>query len=141
MQRWQRAINLVGQSTLADPWRWHVLDSAQLLAHLPPGAASLVDLGSGAGFPGLVLAVLGARGVVLVESDRRKAQFLREVARSTGTAVVVEAARIEDLPRRIAITRGHHRHHSQGEAHIAPYVPRGATGPTVPDRVATRVIG
>jgi 16S rRNA (guanine527-N7)-methyltransferase len=98
LKSWQRAINLVGQTTLSDPWRRHVLDSAQLLAHLPPGVTSLVDLGSGAGFPGLVLAVLGVRGVVLVESDQRKAQFLREVARATGTAVTVEATRIERLP-------------------------------------------
>jgi 16S rRNA (guanine527-N7)-methyltransferase len=97
LQRWQRAINLVGPATLADPWRRHILDSAQLRAHLPPGNASLVDLGSGAGFPGMVLAVLGVPGVVLIESDRRKAQFLREVARETGTAVTIRAERIERL--------------------------------------------
>jgi 16S rRNA (guanine527-N7)-methyltransferase len=97
LQRWQRAINLVGPATLADPWRRHILDSAQLLAHLPPGTASLVDLGSGAGFPGMVLAILGVPGVVLIESDRRKAQFLREVARETGTEVTVRAERIERL--------------------------------------------
>ena len=97
LERWQRAINLVGPTTLADPWRRHILDSAQLLAHLPPATASLVDLGSGAGFPGMVLAILGVPGVVLIESDRRKAQFLREVARATGTAVTVRAERIEEL--------------------------------------------
>jgi 16S rRNA (guanine527-N7)-methyltransferase len=57
-----------------------------------------VDLGSGAGFPGMVLAILGVPGVRLIESDLRKAQFLREVARATGTAVEVHAARIEHLP-------------------------------------------
>jgi 16S rRNA (guanine527-N7)-methyltransferase len=98
LQRWQRAINLVGPATLVDPWRRHILDSAQLLAHLPSGTASLVDLGSGAGFPGLVLAVLGVRGIVLIESDRRKAEFLRAVARATGTLVTVEDHRIERLP-------------------------------------------
>jgi len=97
LQRWQRAINLVGPATLADPWRRHILDSAQLLAHLPPDTVSLVDLGSGAGFPGMVLAVLGVPGVVLIESDRRKAQFVREVARATGTEVAVRAERIERL--------------------------------------------
>jgi len=97
LERWQRAINLVGPTTLADPWRRHILDSAQLLAHLPPATASLVDLGSGAGFPGMVLAILGVPGVVLIESDRRKAQFLREVARETGAAVTVRAERIEEL--------------------------------------------
>ena len=95
--RWQRAINLVGPATLADPWRRHVLDSAQLLAHLPAPASPLVDLGSGAGFPGMVLALLGVRGVALIEADRRKAQFLREVARATGTSVGVHDERLERL--------------------------------------------
>src|SRR5688572_14803801 len=95
---WQRAINLVGAATLADPWRRHILDSAQLMARLPPGARSVVDLGSGPGFPGMVLAILGAPGVVLIESDRRKVEFLREVARATATAVGLQAERIERLP-------------------------------------------
>jgi 16S rRNA (guanine527-N7)-methyltransferase len=98
LRRWQRAINLVGPATLDDPWRRHVLDSAQLAAYLPAGATSLVDLGSGAGFPGMVLALLGAPGVHLIESDRRKAQFLRETARATGARVTVHAERIEALP-------------------------------------------
>jgi 16S rRNA (guanine527-N7)-methyltransferase len=97
LRRWQRAINLVGPATLADPWRRHMLDSAQLLAHLPPDTASVVDLGSGAGFPGMVLALAGVPGVALIESDRRKAQFLREVARATDTEVTVRAERIEQL--------------------------------------------
>lgn len=98
LRRWQRAINLVGPATLADPWRRHFLDSAQLAAHIPAAAECLVDLGSGAGFPGMVLAVMGVRGVHLIESDRRKVQFLREVARATEVAVVVHAARIEEMP-------------------------------------------
>src|SRR5262245_58873059 len=81
LRQWQRTINLVGPATLADPWRRHILDSAQLWAHLPGGARVLVDLGSGAGLPGLVLAILGAPDVHLIESDRRKAAFLREAAR------------------------------------------------------------
>lgn len=97
LRRWQRAINLVGPATLADPWRRHFLDSAQLAAHVPAAATSLVDLGSGAGFPGIVLALLGVRGVHLIESDRRKAQFLREVARATGASVTVHAERIEQM--------------------------------------------
>jgi len=97
LERWQPAINLVGRATLADPWRRHLLDSAQLVAHLPPAAGSIVDLGSGAGFPGMVLAILGARPVTLIESDRRKAQFLREVARATTTDVTIRAERIEQV--------------------------------------------
>jgi 16S rRNA (guanine527-N7)-methyltransferase len=98
LRRWQPAINLVGAATLADPWRRHFLDSAQLAAHVPAGAARLVDLGSGAGFPGMVLAILGVPGVDLIESDRRKAQFLREVARATEAAVRVHVERIERMP-------------------------------------------
>ena len=97
LRRWQPAINLVGAATLADPWRRHFLDSAQLAAHVPSAARSCIDVGSGAGFPGMVLALLGVSGVHLIESDRRKAQFLREVARATGAAVAVHAERIERL--------------------------------------------
>ena len=96
LRHWQRAINLVGASTLADPWRRHILDSGQLKAHLPADARSLVDLGSGAGLPGLILAIMGVPEVHLVESDRRKAAFLRTCAMELGLAGVrIHAARIE----------------------------------------------
>jgi 16S rRNA (guanine527-N7)-methyltransferase len=98
LERWQRAINLVGRSTMADPWRRHLLDSAQLARYLPPGPVRLADLGSGAGLPGLVLAIMGAEPVHLVEADRRKAQFLSEVVRTLGlAAVTVHAQRIETV--------------------------------------------
>ena len=93
---WQKKINLVGPSTLADPWRRHVLDSAQLLPHIAPGS-TLVDLGSGAGFPGLVLAIMVQLDVHLVESDLRKTVFLQEAARLTGTSVEIHNQRIESL--------------------------------------------
>jgi 16S rRNA (guanine527-N7)-methyltransferase len=93
--RWQKTINLVGPATLADPWRRHILDSAQLRRLVPGDARRLADLGSGAGLPGLVLAILGVPEVHLLESDRRKAAFLREAARACGIAVTVHAARIE----------------------------------------------
>lgn len=81
LEQWQKAINLVGRSTLEDPWRRHILDCAQLFRYLPGGPVRLADLGSGAGLPGLVLACMGVAEVHLVEADRRKAQFLREAAR------------------------------------------------------------
>ena len=98
--RWNRRINLVGRGSLADLWRRHILDSAQLMPLLPPAPAErprvLLDLGSGAGLPGLVLAILGAGEVHLVESDKRKAAFLREAARVAEAAgVTVHDARIE----------------------------------------------
>jgi 16S rRNA (guanine527-N7)-methyltransferase len=97
LRRWQSTINLVGPATLADPWRRHFVDAAQLVDHVPAQAANLVDLGSGAGFPGMVLAVLGVPCVHLIEADRRKAQFLREVARVTGAPATIHAERIEQM--------------------------------------------
>ncbi|HUK06679.1 MAG TPA: 16S rRNA (guanine(527)-N(7))-methyltransferase RsmG [Stellaceae bacterium] len=95
LARWNHRINLVSAASLGEVWRRHILDSAQLHGHIPGDASSLVDLGSGAGLPGLVLAILGVRDVHLIESDRRKSEFLREVARITGTAVTIHPARIE----------------------------------------------
>ena len=96
--QWQKRTNLVGPSTLADPWRRHILDAAQLCEHIPLTARNLADLGSGAGLPGLILAILGVPNVTLVEADRRKAVFLREAARVTGcTAVEIICERIEKL--------------------------------------------
>ncbi|HEY2539821.1 MAG TPA: 16S rRNA (guanine(527)-N(7))-methyltransferase RsmG [Stellaceae bacterium] len=96
--RWSARINLVGRDTLADLWRRHVLDSAQLLPLIPDSAQSLIDLGSGAGFPGLVLAILGVRGVELVEADSRKAAFLREAARITEANPTIRPCRIAAVP-------------------------------------------
>lgn len=93
--KWQKAINLVGPKTIPDLWRRHFLDSAQLLPLLPEHTTRLVDLGAGAGFPGLVLAILGVPEVHLVESDVRKGTFMREAARLAGVQVTVHTARIE----------------------------------------------
>ena len=102
LEKWSRAINLVGRETLPDLWRRHMLDSAQLLDHLPPPPRSrprrILDLGSGAGFPGLVLAILGAGELELVEADGKKCGFLREAARTTGVEVAIRHVRIEELP-------------------------------------------
>lgn len=95
---WQRRINLVGATTLADPWRRHILDSAQLLPRLPDSPTPLFDLGSGAGLPGLVLSILSRIPTTLVDSDARKCAFLREAARLTDAPVVVCNQRIEALP-------------------------------------------
>ena len=97
LRKWQPTINLVGPRTLNDLWTRHFVDSAQLRPLIPAGACTLVDLGSGAGFPGLVLAILGVPEVHLVESDQRKATFLREVARATEAPVTVHAKRIEQV--------------------------------------------
>jgi 16S rRNA (guanine527-N7)-methyltransferase len=100
LRRWSGAINLVSRDTLDDIWRRHFLDAAQLCDFLPRVTASLIDLGSGAGFPGLVLAILGVPGVELIESDFRKATFLREAARITDSLVEIHPRRIEAVPAR-----------------------------------------
>ncbi len=97
LTKWQKAINLVGPKTLADPWRRHILDSAQIAA-ICGSTKTVADLGSGAGLPGLIIALLTGAPVTLVESDQRKATFLREAARETGTKVDVKTARIEEVP-------------------------------------------
>ena len=97
LKQWNRRINLVGGNTLGDPWRRHILDSAQLLPHVPQKARVLVDLGSGAGLPGLILAILGVPEVHLVEADQRKAVFLREAVRVTGVSATIHATRAERL--------------------------------------------
>jgi 16S rRNA (guanine527-N7)-methyltransferase len=99
LTQWQRVKNLVAPATLAEVWDRHILDSAQLMPLLG-SAKTVADLGSGAGFPGLVLAILGRDQtgfrVDLVESNQRKAAFLQEAVRQTGAAAAVRPQRIED---------------------------------------------
>jgi 16S rRNA (guanine527-N7)-methyltransferase len=100
LEKWQRAINLVSADTLPELWWRHMLDSAQLWPLLPPETNVLLDLGSGAGFPGLALAIMGVPKVHLVEADGRKATFLREAARIAvprDQAVIVHQRRLEVL--------------------------------------------
>ena len=97
LRRWQERINLVAPNSLAQVWRRHVFDSGQLSLIRPKLAAPWYDLGSGAGFPGLVLAILGLGEVHLVESDQRKCVFLGEARRLTGATATVLNRRIEAL--------------------------------------------
>jgi 16S rRNA (guanine527-N7)-methyltransferase len=99
LTRWSARINLVGRGTIADVWGRHILDSAQLRPFIADAAKSVIDLGSGAGFPGLVLAILGVPGVELVEADSRKCAFLREAVRITEAAVMLRPCRIEAVSR------------------------------------------
>lgn len=106
LELWQRRINLVAPATLPEVWHRHIADSAQILALAPASlAGTWIDLGSGAGFPGLVAAILLAEvdarpeRFVLIESDQRKCAFLGEVVRKTELAkrisVDIVTARIE----------------------------------------------
>ena len=103
LRKWNPAINLVAPSTLSELWSRHFLDSAAVLRLAPIGARRWLDLGSGGGFPGAVVALLAAEArpdlsVTCVESDQRKATFLRSVSRETGAPFAVEDKRIEHLP-------------------------------------------
>jgi 16S rRNA (guanine527-N7)-methyltransferase len=102
LRKWQKATNLVAPSTLDEIWPRHFADSAQLPS-LAPDAANWLDLGTGAGFPGLVIAIILAnhdtRSVHLVESNSRKCAFLHEVARRTEVRVTIHEGRIEDVAR------------------------------------------
>jgi len=94
---WQQRMNLVSTSSLKDLWRRHMLDSVQLKNFIRDTDKTILDLGSGAGFPGIVLGILASAPVHLVESHGRKCAFLHEVARKTEANVVIHNARVENL--------------------------------------------
>ena len=101
--KWNAKINLVSKSTLDNFWNRHVLDSAQFLSSVGEKAGKWVDLGSGGGLPGLVVAILSdeiepVNKLFLVEADARKAVFLKTVCRELGLKVEVYNNRIEELP-------------------------------------------
>ncbi|CUH51471.1 16S rRNA (guanine(527)-N(7))-methyltransferase RsmG [Shimia marina] len=100
LQKWNPRINLVSKSTLKDLWTRHILDSVQVLKSAPANADHWVDIGSGGGFPGLVIALMqqepeAPKKVTLIESDQRKCAFLRTVLRETGVQATVISERIE----------------------------------------------
>lgn len=95
--KWQKVINLVSETTLDDLAVRHFVDAAQLIKYIPDKRIRLADMGSGGGFPGLVLALIGVADVHLIESDVRKATFLREVSRETSTRVTVHDDRVEEI--------------------------------------------
>jgi 16S rRNA (guanine527-N7)-methyltransferase len=103
LTKWNQNINLVSGSTIKDLWSRHIEDSAQIFTLVPEVEGSWVDLGSGGGFPGLVIAILAHETnpnlqITLVESDVRKATFLRTVVRECKLSVRVLTDRIEALP-------------------------------------------
>lgn len=101
LEEWQGKMNLVSDSTLPVVWTRHILDSAQVERYLTPSDKVILDLGSGAGFPALVLAILDEsknRTVHLVESDGKKCSFLQAVADACGLQVVIHNERIEKMP-------------------------------------------
>lgn len=102
LTHWQKKLNLVGPSTLEQFWNRHLLDSIQLLPlirkyqNVHPDL-KMADVGTGAGIPGLLLAMAGVANITLIESDFRKCAFLREVSRETETRVIIQSKRIESI--------------------------------------------
>ncbi len=101
--KWNPVVNLVSKNSLPDIMHRHIADSCQLLSVATPHCKHWVDLGSGGGFPGLVIAIcrrdLGwPERITLVESDQRKSAFLREAARDLSVSVDIITQRIEDIP-------------------------------------------
>ena len=95
--KWQSSINLVSKSTINDIWVRHLLDSSQLYPFIRQIKGNIIDFGSGAGFPGLVLAIMGHKKVNLVESDQKKCTFLREIAMLCDIDVTIYNERIENM--------------------------------------------
>ena len=95
--KWQKSINLVSNSSLKHIWTRHFLDSAQLYNFTKDVQGNILDMGSGAGFPGIILAMMGNETINVVESDQRKCTFMREVARLTNTNLKIHNCRIEEL--------------------------------------------
>jgi 16S rRNA (guanine527-N7)-methyltransferase len=98
LNKWQDKINLVSKDSLTDVWRRHILDSAQLAPLIGSQIKSIADIGTGAGFPGMVLAIIGAAEEIhLIESNERKNVFLREVNRVTKAGTIIHNIRVEKL--------------------------------------------
>lgn len=97
--KWQKSINLVSNSSLSDMWRRHFYDSAQLMDHIErqEKPLTILDLGSGAGFPGLVLSILGAGKVHLVEGVGKKCSFMKQIIQKTAIGAIVHNERIENM--------------------------------------------
>ncbi len=95
VEKWSAKINLVSKADALHIWTRHVQDSLRLLPHIPAGIGRATDLGSGAGFPGMVLCIASGIPFDLIESDQRKAAFLMEAARQTGAPAKIHNMRIE----------------------------------------------
>ena len=95
--KWQNSINLISKSSIKNIWERHFLDSAQLYTFIRGVDGNIMDFGSGAGFPGMVLAIMGKKNIHLVESDYKKCVFLKEIAMLTETDITIHNCKIEDL--------------------------------------------
>ena len=105
IKKWQKNINLVSKNSIDHLWNRHVIDSAQLYSLLPAPKKGLYiyDIGSGAGFPGMVLGIMGRKDIILCESNKRKCEFLKEVSRITNTNISIVNIRAQKLDGRSAL--------------------------------------
>jgi len=95
--KWQKSVNLISLNTIPEIWSRHFLDSVQIAPLLGNNNSTVIDLGSGAGFPGMLMAIVGWNNVHLVESDKKKCIFLNEVSRETNTPIIIHNDRVENL--------------------------------------------
>ncbi len=102
--KWQKKINLISGSTVKQIWERHIYDSLQLLPYLPEELINkkIVDCGSGAGFPGLMLSVFGRKDILLCEKSHKKASFLKEASRIMDIKVEIMETKVENLEKKIA---------------------------------------
>ena len=134
LERWQKRINLIAPSTLSQVWNRHILDSAQLLPLIPKGVEAIADLGSGGGFPSLVLAAIQPAKVHLYESNAKKAAFLEEALRQMKVEGVVHRQRLErrksppNMPRVQLVTARAFAPLDELLAYAEPFMTEGATG-------------
>jgi 16S rRNA (guanine527-N7)-methyltransferase len=131
--RWQKAMNLVAPATLPTVWTRHVIDSLQLLPHVVQAPGPIADLGSGGGFPGVVLAIASGMEVDLFEANQKKAAFLLEAMRVTKATGRVRAGRLEEV--QLAAGRKYGHVTARALAPLprlltlaAPFLEGGATG-------------
>ncbi len=122
--KWQRRLNLISHKTINEIWDRHILDSAQLCSFLPEKPCCILDVGSGAGLPGIVLSILTDHEIHLVESDQKKCAFLRTALSRIKSNALVHENRLEEmsslsadvitarafapLPRLLALTQKQH---------------------------------
>jgi 16S rRNA (guanine527-N7)-methyltransferase len=95
--RYNSEYNLIGKSTVDEIWQRHILDSAQLLKYIDNKNLTIADFGSGAGFPGIILSILGAKEVHLIEKSFRKCQFLQMASKISSNKIIIHQKRAEEI--------------------------------------------